>query len=60
MTFVDIEKDLCKTCANTKSCPIYPPLNIVTHCVEYTKRGCSKTNLKKLQDYPLQTNKDLI
>lgn len=42
MTYVDTDKDLCKSCANTKGCPIYPPLNMVTYCVEYTKRGCTK------------------
>jgi hypothetical protein len=37
-------KDLCKTCnrAYKGGCPVWPPLNIVHHCVEYAKRWTSR------------------
>lgn len=48
MTFIDTTKDLCETCAHgyKGGCPVWPPINIVRHCVEYKKRGSSPSTKK--------------
>jgi hypothetical protein len=48
MTFVDTTKDLCETClhAYKGGCPVWPPMRLVIHCVEYGKRGSSPTSKK--------------
>jgi len=40
MTFADVRKDLCSTCAKAYKggCPIWPPIKIVYECVEYKKK----------------------
>jgi|SaaInlStandDraft_4_1057021.scaffolds.fasta_scaffold13749_3 hypothetical protein len=46
--FVNPTTDLCTTCIRgfKGGCPIYPPLEITRHCVEYSKRGTSPTSKK--------------
>jgi hypothetical protein len=40
--FIDPDKDLCDTCSNTATCPIYPTMKLTTYCVEYKKRSTKK------------------
>jgi hypothetical protein len=42
--FVDVSKDLCDSCIHAfkGGCPVWPTLNITTHCVMYKKRTTKK------------------
>ena len=46
--FADTKVDLCVKCSRgwKGGCPIYPPLKIVTHCVEYVRRGTYPSSKK--------------